>query len=79
MTRRLLLTLLACTALSLTASAQDQAPDPASDEAGADEEERSPESSPVDEDDAPEAVEEEEFIFSEEIPADQQVTFPVDI
>ena len=79
-TRCLLLAWLAAMALALPATAQDEAPEPPADpappigeasadpgEAGADGEAEAQES------------EEQEFIFSEEIPADQQVTFPVDI
>ncbi|HUF71692.1 MAG TPA: hypothetical protein VMR74_02215 [Gammaproteobacteria bacterium] len=83
-TRYFLLVWLASAALALPATAQDEAPEPpagearppadeAADAAGEAEDEREAEAEEAGE------VEEREFIFSEEIPADQQVTFPVDI
>jgi len=86
MTKRTLLVLIACAALGLNAAAQDDTPDPQADEARAPATGRTP----ADDSQAPAndqaqdsedetEVEEEEFIFSEDIPADQQVTFPVDI
>jgi hypothetical protein len=86
MTKRTLLALIACTAFGLSAAAQDEAPDGPADEARAPAEGRRPadesqaqaDGQAQDSEDETE-VEEEEFIFSEDIPADQQVTFPVDI
>jgi hypothetical protein len=68
--------LLSWLALALSARAQDEPPQPPADqpaEAAADESEAEPSG-----DDAEESAI-EEFIFSEEIPADQQLVFPVDI
>jgi hypothetical protein len=78
MTKRYLLALLGCVALALTAAAQDEAPDPPVDQRQAPEPPAQQEPAAEDEED-PRDVDEEEFIFSEEIPVDQQVTFPVDI
>ena len=83
MAKRYLLALLGCMALMLNATAQDEAPDPPADAArppparAPDGDEPAADGAAADE--SGEAIEEEEFIFSEEIPADQQVTFPVDI
>lgn len=81
-TRQVLLVWLAAFALALPASAQDEAPEPPAGQAPppAGETAGEPEDGgeAADEDEG-EEVEEREFIFSEEIPADQQVTFPVDI
>jgi hypothetical protein len=90
MTKRyLLLALIAGAALGLNAAAQDEAPDapaapadeapaPAEGRTPADESQAQADGQAQDSEDETE-VEEEEFIFSEDIPADQQVTFPVDI
>ena len=75
-TRYWYLAWLGCLALATPAVAQDEAPEPAPEPAEAAEPPAQP---PADAAGAAVDPEEEEFIFSEEIPADQQVTFPVDI
>jgi len=77
MRARLWIVVLGWLVLSLPGQAQDEAPDaPADDRAQASEDQDSTE--PAD-DGAEDSTDVDEFIFSEEIPADEQLVFPVDI
>ena len=77
MRTRLLIAVLGCLALSLPGQAQDEAPEaPADDSPQASEDQNVEES---DDEGADDSTDIDEFIFSEEIPADQQLVFPVDI
>jgi hypothetical protein len=80
---RLLIAVLGCLSLSLAGFAQDEAPEsPDAPEAPADDSPQAPEDRDIEEsedDGAENSTDVDEFIFSEEIPADTQLVFPVDI
>lgn len=78
---RLLIAVLGWLALALPGIAQEESPDaPADDSPQASEDQDNEESEDDDADaDADESADIDDFIFSEEIPADQQLVFPVDI
>jgi hypothetical protein len=80
---RLLIAVLGCLSLSLAGFAQDEAPEsPDAPEAPADENPQASEDRDIEEsedDGAEDSTDVDEFIFSEEIPADTQLVFPVDI
>jgi hypothetical protein len=83
MRTRLLIGVLGCLSLSLAGFAQDEAPEsPDAPEAPADDSPQAPEDRDIEEsedDGAENSTDVDEFIFSEEIPADTQLVFPVDI
>jgi hypothetical protein len=83
---RLLIAVLGCLSLSLAGFAQDEAPEspdaPEAPEAPADENPQASKDRDIEEsedDGAEDSTDVDEFIFSEEIPADTQLVFPVDI
>lgn len=76
MRSRILMALLGWLALALPGMAQDEAPEPSTEDVAQAPAEEGVEG---DADEDAESIDIEDFIFSEEIPADTQLVFPVDI